>query len=261
MSCLYFYTYRRTCRRSRHQAGGAQFTVTNSLAVGDGSGFRALSSRSGSGFVPSSSFTVPGSKRRVPDLAVAPMKPATNLELGTEEPGSALRSTPRCHPFHGCRGSAPGVVPERDHALRSTARKEQAVQRGGRARPACAGRIGQGPIRRNGARTRSGDTGDVGCRWDIQIREHLSSGAAVEIVPNGDRGEDFVRGHHEGDCRALRRRTAPLAHAEGCGSRWCRRNTAARGCEDARDDGWQQHRPCQPPIGRASGSNHFACLG
>jgi hypothetical protein len=145
--------------------------------------------------------------------------------------GSGFRLAPRRCPLHGCRGSARGVVAEGDQALRSTAREEQAVQSGAGSRPACAVRVGEGPIGRNRARTRSGDTSHAGCRWDIQIREHLSSGAAVEVIPHGERGEDFVRGHVEGDCRALRRRPPPLADAEGRGIRRCSRTTAARGCE------------------------------
>ena len=42
----------------------------------------------GSGFVPSSLFTGSGSKCRVRNIAVAPIEPATNLELGTKEPGT-----------------------------------------------------------------------------------------------------------------------------------------------------------------------------
>ena len=51
-----------------------------------GSGFQVGFQVPGSFQVPCS--RVPGSKCRVPDIAVAPIEPATNLELGTKEPGT-----------------------------------------------------------------------------------------------------------------------------------------------------------------------------
>ena len=60
------------------------------ICVECGSGFRVLGSRLGSGFRVRSRFLVHGFrfKCRVRNIAVAPIEPATNLELGTKEPGT-----------------------------------------------------------------------------------------------------------------------------------------------------------------------------
>ena len=59
------------------------------LSTVPGSGFWVPGWLPGSGFVPSSQFTGSGSKCRVRKIAVVPIQPATNLELGTREPGTA----------------------------------------------------------------------------------------------------------------------------------------------------------------------------